>query len=61
MSSIDSAHQELQNEYHIMEIWGFSHGRVGKVTDLHFKDADSNPGLNLKLSEHSHWSPVYAI
>ena len=29
---------------------GVSHGRVGKVTDLHFKGAGSNPGSNLKLS-----------
>jgi hypothetical protein len=43
MSPIDSARPELQKEYHIMEIWGFSHGRVGKVTDLRFKGAGSNP------------------
>jgi hypothetical protein len=33
--------------------WGFvgiPHGRVGKVTDLHFKGVGSNPGSNLKLS-----------
>jgi hypothetical protein len=29
---------------------GFSHGLVGKVTDLHFKSAGSNPDSKLKLS-----------